>query len=91
MLIVATATSPVGRVTHHLIRAHFGSAAYRRLRPLLPVGTQIETMGVDHWRQTRGDLPSTLRALDPLTRAERAAVIAAGGRLIPASTPPSAP
>ena len=84
MLIIAIATSPEGRVTHHLVRAEGGSAAYRRLRPLLPVGSQINTMSLEHWRETRGDLPRDLRPLDKLSREERAAILAGAGRLIPA-------
>ena len=57
MRIVATTTSREGRVTHHLVREESGSAAYVRLRPLLPVGSEIRTMSMAYWTETRGALP----------------------------------
>ena len=91
MLIIAIATAPTGSVTHHLVREETGSAAYRRLRPLLSPGSHIDTMSLEHWRDTRGELPRDLRPLGQVTRAERAAIKAAGGRLIRVSTPPPRP
>ena len=69
----------------------FHNAVHRRLRPLLTPGSQIETRSLDYWQTTRGELPRDLRLLDQVTREERAAIRAAGGRLIPASTPAPAP
>ena len=91
MLIIATATSPDGRVTRHLVRADVGADAYRRLRPLLTPHSEIETVSLEHWTATKGELPRDIRPLDQVTRDERAAIKAAGGRLIPASTPPPDP
>ena len=87
MLIIATATSPDGRVTRHLVRAKTGSAAYRRLRPLLTPGSHIDTCSLTWWRATRDELPRDLRPLDPLTADERRDLKAAGGRLIDPATP----
>ena len=91
MLIVCTAETPDGRVTRHLVRDETGAGAYRRLRPLLTPGSQIDTMSVEYWTATRGHLPRDLRALDRPTSAELAAIAAAGGQLIPTSTPPPEP
>ena len=91
MLIIAIATSPADAVTHHVARDETGSAAYRRLRPLLPVGTQIDTMSVDRWLETRGPLALDLRPLDALSADDRDRLERLGARLIDPSTPPPAP
>ena len=87
MLVIATATRTTGAVTHHLVRAENGPAAYRRIKPLLSPGSLVDTMSLEHWAAKIGPLPQDLRALDHPDKAELAAIAAAGGRLIPASTP----
>ena len=86
MLIIATAASADQHVTHHVFRDEPSSAAYRRLRPLLPVGTNIQTTSAKFWTKTQGDFPQDLRLLDRLNPDDRTAIRAVGGRLIPAST-----
>ena len=91
MLIIAIATAPGGAVTHHLVRDETGAGAYQRLRPLLTPGSDIATMSIECWRETRGDLPRDSRALDEPTREEILEIKAAGGRLIDPLTPPPDP
>ena len=89
MLIIATATSPTGAVTHHLVRDNTGPGAYRRLRPLLPADSQIHTMSLEYWRETRGRSPRTCAPCDAPTRDERAAIKAAGPPRLRAGSPRS--
>ena len=80
MLVICTATTPNGTITHHLVRADTGAEAYRRLRPLLTPNSHIETTNLNWWIQSkRGPIPQGLRALDPIMPEERARLEATGG------------
>ena len=67
MRIVATTTSREGRVTHHLVREESGSAAYVRLRPLLPVGSETRRPHPGHRHVDRARRLSTRDELGPGT------------------------
>ena len=82
MLVVSTATSPDGRISHHLVRADSASNALRRLRPLLPPETRIDTLALHWWRTNRGRLPDDLLVLDEPTERERELLKDAGSRIV---------
>lgn len=82
MLIIGIATAPSGHVTHHLVRAASGVEAYRRLRPLLTPGSNLDTVSCEYWTLTRGPLPEDLIPLDRLTGRERLAIAWWRGRII---------
>ena len=79
MLVICTATTPAGRVTHHLVRADSGPDAYRRVYPLLTSGSNLVTRSLEHWIETRGSLPCDLQALDLVSAGERQTIDEAGG------------
>ena len=82
LLIVGTAIAPDDGVTHHLVRANSGAGDLRRIRPLLPADSRIDTCALYCWRMRHGELPQDLMALERPTKRERDLVAAGGGRII---------
>ena len=80
--MIWTATAPDDRVTHHLVRADSGAGVLRRIRPLLPPDSRIDTCALHWWRMRHGELPQDLIALDRRAKREPDLVAAGGGHII---------